>query len=64
MRKILAGAAIAVASIGYGIGVGQTGAFTASGELTDSEAGIVRVADNGDHRDCSFRNERFEETSA
>jgi hypothetical protein len=64
MRKILAVAAIAVASIGYGIGVGQTGAFTASGELTDPEGDIVRVADNGDHRNCPFRDGRSEETSA
>lgn len=55
MRKILAVIAVALASIGYGMGIGSSSAFTASGELTDPEAGIVRVADNGDHRHCPFK---------
>ena len=64
MRKILAVAAVGLASVAFGVGVGSSSAFNASGEVSDPGFGVVRIAETHEGY-CPFgRGTPTEETSA
>jgi len=59
MRKLLAVAAIGLASVSFGIGLGRSSSLTAAPDVTDPAQwdGLVRVVDEGaaHDRDCPHR---------
>ncbi|MGH2760420.1 MAG: hypothetical protein ACRDKJ_12785 [Actinomycetota bacterium] len=54
MRRVLAIAAVGLASVAYGIGLGSSSTFTASERTPEADVNIVRIADDGDRGYCPF----------